>query len=66
MCVPCPCEVPEAGSRRRPPPTSSLLSLSLTAGALHPPAAGLLAICLNMAFAVLERLMQRHLMAQAS
>jgi len=26
---------------------------------------GLLAICLNMAFAVLERLMQRHLMAQA-
>lgn len=26
---------------------------------------GLLAICLNMAFAVLERLMQRHLMAQS-
>ena len=26
---------------------------------------GLLAICLNMVFAVLERLMQRHLMAQA-
>lgn len=25
---------------------------------------GLLAICLNMAFAVLERLAQRHLMAQ--
>ena len=25
---------------------------------------GLLAICLNMVFAVLERLMQRHLMAQ--
>ena len=28
-------------------------------------AVGLAAICLNMLFAVLERLMQRHLMAQA-
>lgn len=26
---------------------------------------GLLSICLNMAFAVLERLLQRHLMAQS-